>query len=171
MNTQEATPRLKFWSDDFDMDLLKLWPDLPAQLGATGDLKLWTVGHETHGRLNHPAVWNSHGAFVWLKQPNLQRDQHGWFNVHGCVDNAPEIECTWLELLRDQWSHHYNFILLPQMRRFEAPDRRNGLFDRIMYHSRGWKADPKIDQAMGLGFGWVMYQTRQLEGVMKGARA
>lgn len=159
----------KFWSDDFDMDLLKLWPELPQQLGETGERKLWTVGSESYGRLNHPTVWNTHGAFVWLNKPNLARDGSGWFNVHGCVSNEPEIECTWLELLRDQWPHSYNFILLPQMRIFEAPDRRD--FDRIMYHVRGWKADPNIYEAEDLASGWVMRLTRQLEGIMKDAHA
>lgn len=156
----------KFWSDDFDMDLLKLWPDLPQQLGETGAMKLWTVvGHGTHGRLNHPTVWNSHGAFVWTVKPDLPRDSRGWFNIHGCVSDGPEIECTWLELLRDQWPHSYNFILLPQMRIFEAPDRR--LFDRIMYHIRGWDADPNIEETKAACHRWLLEMTLQLEAVMR----
>jgi hypothetical protein len=93
----------KFWSDDFDMDLLKIFPDLIAALGATADLTLWTLGHRTFGRLNHPSVWNTHAAFIWFEKPNLNRDEHGWFNIGGCVSDDEEVECTWLELLRDQW--------------------------------------------------------------------
>jgi hypothetical protein len=92
----------KFWSDDFDMDLLKIYPNVVAEcLGTLADRQLWTLGHESYGRLNHPTVWNTHGAYVWVEKPNLVRDPRGWYAVRGCVDDSPEIECTWLELLRD----------------------------------------------------------------------
>lgn len=47
---------LPFWSDDFDMDLLSLWPDLPARLGPTAVVRLWTVGSTSCGRLRRSVV-------------------------------------------------------------------------------------------------------------------
>ena len=157
----------KFWSDDFDMDLLKLFPDLPKRLGETAERVLWTVGHPTYGRLNHPTVWNSHGAFVWTREPRLQRDQHGYFNVSGCVSNEPEIECTWLELLRDQWPHGYDFLLLPARSVFEAPSREE--FDRIMYDLRGWRKDENVGASRTLVMAWLLRSNRQLEEECKRA--
>jgi hypothetical protein len=151
----------KFWSDDFDMDLLKLFPELPKMLGETAERALWTVGHTTHGRLNHPACWNSHGAFAWTHKPNLKRDPHGWFNVMGCVSDAEEIECTWLELLRDQWPHGYGFILLPQQSMFVPPPR--GEFEKIMYDLRGWIKDEHISIARCTAMAWILHANRQLE--------
>lgn len=124
-----------FWSDDFDMDLLKLWPDLPARLGPTVAVPVWTVGHASNGRLNHPTVWNTHGAYLWLEKPSLQRDKDGWFRVQGCVSDAEEVECTWLEWLRDWWPHHYGFLLEGQF--FEAANHVH--FEAIMADVRGWK--------------------------------
>jgi hypothetical protein len=63
----QAVQRAKFWSDDFDMDLLKVFPQVEGML-RDPNIPLWTVGHESHGRLNHPACWNSYGAFLWLQE-------------------------------------------------------------------------------------------------------
>lgn len=125
-----------FWSDDFDMDLLKVLPDIAAEIGAFGDRTFWTVGHETHGRLNHPAVWNTHGAYLWREKPNLERDKYGWANINGCVTNDPEIECTWLEFLRDMWAHHFNVIVLPDNLLLRGSSWEQ--FERIMGNMRGW---------------------------------
>ena len=147
----------KFWSDDFDLDLLKVLPNLREALGATSDVPVWTVGHETYGRLNHPCVWNSHGAFFWLEKPNLPRDEHGWFNIHGCVSDEKEIEATWLEFLRDQWPHSYAALLIKptgRMQAFHAPPRF--AFDQLLYHLRGWRLDPEIDIRHAEAWDWVM---------------
>jgi hypothetical protein len=151
----------KFWSDHFDMDLLKLFPTLPQILGATGNRALWTVGHETHCRLNHPTVWNTHGAYVWTAKPNLKRDAHGWFSVMGCVGDGAEIECTWMELLRDQWPHGYGFILMPMQSVFEPPPQRQ--FERIMYHSRGWQKDERIEEAREAAMAWLRHANHRFE--------
>lgn len=149
------TTRAKFWSDEFDLDLLKLFPELEAELGELGKMTLWTVGKSTDGRLNHPAVWNSHGAFVWLRKPNLERDAGAWFNVMGCVSDAPEIECTWLELLRDQWVHGYGFLLVDRgaSRHFAAPNPV--MFQRLLYHVRGWKLDGSAAKTMAEAKQWI----------------
>jgi len=162
INPGQFSGGVAFWSDDFDMDLLKVVPNVIKDLGKYADRKLWTVGHLTAGRLNHPTVWNTHGAFVWLKEPVLLRDEHGWFNVLGCVSNEPIVECTWLELLRDQWPHHYPFVLLPKGVRFPEPPMRH--FERLMYDLRGWHKDEEAaEQARMAVRVWVVNATRKLK--------
>jgi hypothetical protein len=163
----------KFWSDDFDMDLLKVFPETTAILGELADTKLWTVGHESFGRLNHPCVWNSHGAFIWLKKPNLERDSHGWYNVHGCVANEPEIECTWLELLRDQWPHSYNFVLLLEPRfvgavRFPGPPET--AFMQIMYDLRGWCKSTNLQLHRNESLKWLTRVNQKLKSTLEKQR-
>ena len=151
----------KFWSDDFDMDLPKLFPQLAQLLETTAEQKLWTIGHRTHGRLNHPAVWNSHGAFVWMEKPNLKRDEHGWLNINSCVSNEEEIECTWLELLRDQWPHGFPFILLPLRVHFPSPPYRE--FERIMYDLRGWHKYEDIQVSRDTVLKWIVRVNQKFE--------
>lgn len=156
-----------FWSDDFDMDLLKVIPNVREDLGEYADRTLWTVGHvdKRNGRLNHPVCWNTHGAFeafAWLQKPNLVRDKYGWFNIGGCVGDEPEVECTWLELLRDQWAHSYAFILLPSRSYFYPARRRH--FDRLMYRIRGWEPDSEAAAVAEMkGRLWVVESTRRLK--------
>lgn len=151
----------KFWSDDFDMDLLKIFPSVVVEcLGILADTPLWTPGHETYGRLNHPVVWNTHGAFVWLDNPELDRDKYGWFNVGGCVDDSQMVECTWLELLRDQWPHGYSFLLMPEELRFPGP--RQDVFDDIMYDLRGWRKQDVTRQRAWV-VDWLTNANRKLD--------
>lgn len=154
-----------FWSDDFDMDLLKVIPNVPEELGEYAERILWTVGNrdKRNGRLNHPVIWNTHGAFVWTVKPNLVRDGFGWFNVDGCVDDAEEIECTWLELLRDQWVHGFAFILksISQVY-FPGPPQEH--FMTLMYHIRGWRQDDAAaEMARMAGRLWVVESTQRLK--------
>jgi hypothetical protein len=143
---------MQFWSDDFDMDLLKIFPNAPKML-AHPDRVLWTVGHTSYGRLNNPCCWNTagggYGAFLWMVKPNLERDKYGWFNIGGYVANEPEVECTWLEWMRDAWAHMHAATILPTGRRL--PPFQWAPFERIMYDLRGWhKRDVSEDRADAL---------------------
>jgi hypothetical protein len=142
------------WCDDFDMDLLKIFPSTPQMLGDLANMPLWTVGGETDSKLNHPCVWNSHGAFVWTDTPILPRDKHGWFNVGGCVGDAPIVPCTLLEFLRDQWVHEYAAIVLPSRRVLPAPDMAD--FQDIMYDIRGWKKSQNIERSRQGALRWLL---------------
>lgn len=155
---------MKFWSDNFDMDLPKVFPNILEILGETAEQKIWTVGHETFERLNHPAVWNTHGAYVWLDKPNLKRDEHGWFSIDSCVSNEKEIECTWLELLRDQWPHNYAFILLPVRAQFPSPPYRD--FERIMYNLRGWHKYDDIQDSRNSALQWITRMNRKFSDIV-----
>lgn len=73
--TDPYTGPARFWADDFDMDLPRIIPRLDDVLGDTAGVRLWTHGHTSHGRLNHPSVWNgggaSHGAFLCCRPASL----------------------------------------------------------------------------------------------------
>lgn len=142
-----------FWSDDFDMDLLKVFPHIIKILGDTTITPLWTVGRTTHGRLNHPTVWDDPCgslALFFTHEPRLERDAHGWFRIKGFyVDNAPVVPCTWVEVLRDAWPHHYA-VTVDDMVLWNSSDLQDA-FMRIMYDLRGWqKADITADRKKAL---------------------
>lgn len=154
---------MKFWSDDFDMDLLKVFPDVERFLGATASIPIWTLSHETHGRLNCPTAWNTYSgltSLLWLEKPNFSRDTHGWVNINGCVTNDPEIEGTWLEWLRDQWAHGLNWVVLPGGIRFSSVDY-NKCFYPIMSHRRGWSNEPNIDRCYKAAEIWLTKANRR----------
>ena len=142
-----------FWSDDFDMDLLQVFPTLPRMI-ETAATPIWTVGSTTLGRLNHPSIWNSHGAFIWLREPDLQRDARGWFNIQGCVADSPLVECTWLEDLRDAWPHQYASVILPTKRMIPPPPV--AAFDAIMWDLRGWRKYGLIEVHRTNALRWVL---------------
>ena len=92
-----------FWSDDFDMDFPKIFPEARRLMGDLGDLDLVTVGTaDKNGRLNHPSVWNGDHAmlaFFGFKSP--ARD------LFYASPRAQEIRCTAWEAFRDAWPHGY----------------------------------------------------------------
>lgn len=120
----------KFWSDDFDMDLPKVVPGTRDLLGDLADLVLFTHGGSTHGRLNHPTVWNTEvgtTAFVGLQCPVKPAPY---------VTMDPVVECTLWELVRDAWAHDYYVIFegdtciwIPQWQ----------IFSELMNYTRGWR--------------------------------
>ena len=122
-----------FWSDDFDMDLLKVVPETRSILGAIADVKLVTQGHVTNGLLNHPSVWNAPGgstAWFGFKDPARPK---GWHS------NEPLVHCTVLEALRDAWPHSYRVIIEGDLV-WDFPIRTE-LFQALMFDRRGWKAE------------------------------
>lgn len=138
------------------MDLLKVFPGIEAKLQNTGSV-LWTLGRPDSrtGRLNHPMVWNSHGTFVWSAKPDLKRDKHGWFSIDGCVSDCQEIECTWLEFLRDAWCHHIGAIILPHRTGLPAPPQND--FMQIMYEVRGWTrlSSASVEECRARSLRWL----------------
>ena len=53
------TARAPFWSDNFDIDLLKVIPDADMMLGEAADVVLYTHSHTPHGGVNCPTVWHT----------------------------------------------------------------------------------------------------------------
>src|SRR5947209_3162420 len=109
--------RPKFWADAFDIDLLKVFPNIEL-FGDTVDVPIWTLSSTTFGRLNCPCAWHTYTgltSFLWLTKPNLPRDENGWIQAdHSslCVTAHLEVEGTWLEWLRDMWVHGHNWLLI-----------------------------------------------------------
>jgi hypothetical protein len=133
-----------FWSDDFDMDLLKVLPETPAILGELGDVLLYTHGHETHGRLNHPSVWN--GDLGMLAFFGTAREG---FTPGGYVTDAPVVECTALEAFRDAWPHQYLIIVNGPHNGGHVWTPNVRLFTRLMSHRRSLQPLPEIETLRG----------------------
>ena len=105
--TEVALQEVPFWSDDFDMDLPKLFPDARRLLGDLGDIELVTTGRpdQRTGRLNHPSVWNSDRAMLaFFGFRSAVRPSHYY-------TNEPEIRCTTWEAFRDAWPHSYLIVV------------------------------------------------------------
>jgi hypothetical protein len=138
--TAPATTRAPFWSDDFDMDLLKVIPNVENILGSSADVVLYTrCSNPTHGRLNHPVCWGVTTCFGFTNPP---WKPEGWWS------DAPVVECTFLELLRDVWSHSVVASVEGDVI-FDG----HGLSDdfmRLMYKLRGWNSDLTDDGAAGI---------------------
>jgi hypothetical protein len=123
-----------FWSDDFDMDLPKIFPDARKMLGDLGDIELMTSGTPCSrtGRLNHPCVWNhDDGRVAFFGFGNPGRDTNYYV-----APRTADITCTAWEAFRDAWAHSFVMVIDRQFvwdtaalwPRFEA----------IMWDLRGW---------------------------------
>lgn len=133
----EAAARAPFWSDDFDMDLLKIVPNLRQYLGASQNVELFTHGGTSHDRLNHPSCWHSNNGFV------------AFFGFRDAAKaafystSAPLVSCTFEEAVRDCWPHDYEIIV-------EGQSVLNGNefwrdFEPIMASIRGYGPLSKAD--------------------------
>jgi len=126
-------PTERFWSDSFDMDLLKVIPGVVDAAAPAAHLRLWTYGGTSYGRLNHPAVWNGYkGTLAYFGL-----DDTGWWKPSANWTDAPMVECTWLELLRDAWVHQYQ-ALVNGWPVFDT-SRAWRMFEQLMGHARGYR--------------------------------
>lgn len=102
----DPTTRAPFWADDFDMDLLRLVPELPELLGPVGQRVLYVRGGTSYGRLNHPAAWPSDGgsmvAFFGHRGPT---------EPEGFCAGQSVVACTAEEALRDAWAHSLRVVV------------------------------------------------------------
>lgn len=130
--TAPTSTRAPFWSDDFDMDLLKVIPNVENILGASADVVLYTrCNSPRHGRLNHPVCWGVTACFGVTNPPWKPQ---GWWS------EAAVVECTFLELLRDVWSHSLVAVVEGQTV-FDAHALSQD-FMVLMYNLRGWTKEP-----------------------------
>lgn len=127
-----------FWSDDFDMDLPKIIPEARERLGKYADLELVTHGHTTHGRLNHPSVWNhSLGSVAWFgRRTPMKPAEYVTFD--------PIVRCTLWEAIRDVWSHDF-VLLFEHDPIWNHPEMYNEHFYPLMSHIRKWTELPEKD--------------------------
>jgi len=94
--------RLPFWSDDFDADLLRIFPEVEQEAAGIAGVKLYTHAYSSFGRLNHPTVWNDHHGMIAFFTFTA-----GGPTLGSYYTRDPIVECTPLEVLRDVWSHDY----------------------------------------------------------------
>lgn len=123
------------WCDDFDMDLLKVIPDAGKLLESVGNVTLYTYGHSTDGKLNHPSVWSSYNSMVALfgfESPDKPDHYVTW---------DPVVKCTFEEAIRDCWCHRYAIVVGGRhIWNTDTPFMIQD-FDIIMGHVRGYAAD------------------------------
>lgn len=129
----------RFWSDDFDMDLPKIIPDAKELLGEHADLQLLTHGGKTHGRLNHPVVWNGEVgsvAFFGRRSPMKPPSYY---------TNREIVTCTLWEAIRDAWAHTY-VLIFEGHRVIWDGSKTYAQFEPIMSHIRRWHelSDPEL---------------------------
>jgi len=127
--------QMPFWSDDFDMDLPKVFPDALRLLGDLADVEITTCGIPCArtGRLNHPTVWNTcDGCAAFFGFGNPGRDTGFYFSGYG----ATEITCTAWEAFRDCWAHH--FLMIVDRQSIWNSHALCDAFDAIMFNQRGW---------------------------------
>lgn len=122
-----------FWSDDFDVDLPKVIPGAREALGDLADLELVTHGGTTHGRLNHPSVWNHNLGSISFFGTNTPCKPNGFWT------NAGTVRCALWEAIRDAWCHH-NVIFLNGKLPIWVDQWKH--FEPVMWHIRGWRTLP-----------------------------
>lgn len=117
------------WCDTFDADLLKVVPGAVKALGETAGLELTTRSHITSGKINAPSCWNTSfglAAFFWTAAG--APPDACWHT------NDPEVRCTLLEAVRDEWVHDAAVVI--DGRVIWRPPV--ALMMRLMYDVRGW---------------------------------
>lgn len=122
-----------FWSDNFDMDLPKVFPEAREIMGPLGDVELVTLGRPdpNNGRLNHPVVWNGDGglgAFLGFDGPCKPTCM--------VAPGATLVTCTVWEAFRDAWAH--NYLMHIEGEPVWDTSRLWPLFEQIMWKMRGW---------------------------------
>jgi hypothetical protein len=123
-----------FWSDDFDMDLLKILPEVPELLGQLADVPLYVHGSvdPKNGRLHHPACYN--GGFGFIAFFGLTATG---FLPPGYVAGREVVACTALEAIRDAWCHTYT-IVLEGVTVFDAAGALRAELSALLGHRRGY---------------------------------
>lgn len=119
-----------FWSDDFDMDLPKVIPGAKSLLGGYADMSLVTHGHQTHGRLNHPTVWNHELGMVAFFGRGTPMKPASFYT------DSPFVRCTLWEAIRDAWVHDV-VIIFERLTPIWDGLRTRENFDPLMGHLRG----------------------------------
>ncbi len=170
-----ANDMTKFWSDDFDMDLLKLFPDIAKDMGPVAHAKLWVLGSlSTDNVFSHPTVWNGYDgmeSLFWAEQPpDLLRDEHGWLTMEGgLTTNSPMCCITVMEAIRDCWVHDYNIHLEGRVVLKHGMRFYNSHFYPIMATVRGWKV-VDIERRLREVKAWALQGARNMQVVIEAKR-
>lgn len=154
-DAQAADP--PFWSDAFDMDFPKIFPEARALLGELADVEMSTTGHTTFGRLNHPAVWNGDHTMLAFFTFYRPRRPTGAERPAGYVTGGADhfVRCTAWEMFRDAWAHSYciHVARIPVWDTFALSQE----FETIMWHMRGW-GRTTIENSRARKSAWSSYE-------------
>lgn len=126
------------WCDTFDADLLAVVPGAIAALGPAANLELWTYSNPTNGRINCPAAWHTDFglAAFFSTRDRSPTPAHSW-------TRDPLVECTFLEVVRDEWVHSQVVIVNNRVVWTPPAD----LMQDLMYDLRGWSPLHDDDRA------------------------
>lgn len=118
------------WCDDFDADLPKVVPHATEELGVSAHVQLRTYCKPTNGRINCPTSWwTQHGLTAFFAEPGFGNPAPG-----GYVTSDPLVECTFAEVVRDEWIHG-SVVVVNRQFVWTPPSR---LMERLMFDVRGW---------------------------------
>ena len=120
------------WCDGLDIDLYALVPSARQVLLPVADVALMTHGRTQDGALDHPAVWNGPlglMAYFGFDSPDKPGSMY---------TDCPVVVCTFEEVIRDCWLHHYVIMMSRGRRAIWQPDQVLPAFDRLMAHVRGY---------------------------------
>ncbi len=147
------------WCDKFDADLYKVVPRAREVIAPVADVKLYTFGHLTEGKLNHPATWHGYPtmlAFFGFSPETIGKPDAYW-------TDDPVVECTFEEAMRDCWSHDYG-ILINSFVVWDSLALQTRFYD-LMFHIRGQKVLPeaRLEQVQGAVLNSVRRAVRYFE--------
>lgn len=131
-----------FWSDDFDMDLPKVFPQARDLFAGIDAVELWTTGtpDRQRGNLNHPDVWNSDHTMLSFFSFGRGPCRPAFYSGHDS-----EVSCTLWGALRDAWPHGYLLQIMqqPVWDTFQLRPQ----FDTLMYDLRGWGKGTAVERS------------------------
>lgn len=162
-----APEMMPIWSDDFDMDLERIFPGIENEpdVEAIKKIALWvfaSTGDQNGVKvMSHPSSWNGVGVPYFSEPPDLERDRSGFVRIFGSLVTRAELCCIsgW-DAIRDTWAHHLT-ISLNQTTWTWAPDY-NGIFYPIMSHTRGWSEVPDIEDHKKTARQWAIRSCKRL---------
>lgn len=144
---QDEATRLKatpFWSDAFDMDLLKVIPEAADILAPVANIVLEVAGRpDKNGKLNHPTVWNGDRAMVGFACLKGAVGDIVWWPPFYSDDGVRHtVNATLMELARDIWAHNCLIGVNGGRAILDSSDLWP-TFETLMGDLRGWGNKPK----------------------------
>lgn len=122
------------WCDSFDIDLYKAVPAAREVLAPVKDVVLFTHGHLTDEKLNHPSCWHTdHGMAAFFAFRGEPAPEGYW-------TDSPVVRCTFEEAVRDLWVH--SLVMVVERRLVWDASKLKFQFDRLMY---GWHKHENAD--------------------------
>jgi hypothetical protein len=109
---EPKSSRLPMWCDDFDMDLLKVLPEVERLLAPLSDIRLYTTCRPTFGRINLPCSWDDYAGITCFVGFLREREELPAVGPQplGYYTDSPVVEATAEEMFRDLWVHQCRWV-------------------------------------------------------------